>query len=125
MYTGECVCYYVRTVQSSPKVIASSVKSPQTLSETYSYFDVERVDVVLGHNVECRGPTSRLPILVLECSKRIKIWLYQGEKVDEIAQNFHGAILPPRPAISRGFTFPFLLEPCASTQSPMSGSRLL
>ncbi len=32
-------------------------------------FDVERVDVILGHNVEYTGSTSRLPILVLECSK--------------------------------------------------------
>ena len=31
-------------------------------------FDVERVSVILGHNVEYTGSTSRLPILVLECS---------------------------------------------------------
>ncbi len=32
-------------------------------------FDVERVDVILGHNVQYTGSMSRLPILVLECSK--------------------------------------------------------
>ena len=32
-------------------------------------FDVERVDVRLGHIVECTGSMSRLPILVLQCSK--------------------------------------------------------
>ncbi len=28
---------------------------------------MERVDVILGHNVEYTGSTSRVPILVLEC----------------------------------------------------------
>ncbi len=32
-------------------------------------FDVEHVDVILGHNVEYNGWMSRLPMLVLECSK--------------------------------------------------------
>ena len=32
-------------------------------------FDVKRVVVILGHNVEYTGSMSRLPILVLECSK--------------------------------------------------------
>ncbi len=32
-------------------------------------FDVERVDVILAHNVEHTGSMSRLPILVLGCSK--------------------------------------------------------
>ena len=32
-------------------------------------FDVERVEVILGHNVVYTGLMSRLPILVLECSK--------------------------------------------------------
>ncbi len=32
-------------------------------------FDVEHADVILGHNVEYTGSVSRLPILVLECSK--------------------------------------------------------
>ncbi len=32
-------------------------------------FDVEHVDMILGHNVEYTGSMSRLPILVLECSK--------------------------------------------------------
>ena len=56
---------------------------------------MERVDVILGHNVECRGSKSRLPILVPECSKgthweggampnRRDIWLFQGVNVDEI-----------------------------------------
>ena len=30
---------------------------------------MERVDVILGLNVEYTGSMSRLPILVLECSK--------------------------------------------------------
>ncbi len=30
---------------------------------------MERVDVILGHNVQYTGSMSRLPILVLECSK--------------------------------------------------------
>ncbi len=58
-------------------------------------FDVERVDLILGHNVEYTGPMSRLPILVPECSKgtqlggggmpnRTEKWLFQGVKVDEI-----------------------------------------
>ncbi len=29
---------------------------------------MERVDVILGHNVEYTGSVSRLPILELECS---------------------------------------------------------
>ncbi len=33
-------------------------------------FDAERVDVILGHNVEYRGSKARLPISVLECSKQ-------------------------------------------------------
>ncbi len=28
---------------------------------------MERVDVILGHNVEYTGPMSRLPVLVPEC----------------------------------------------------------
>ncbi len=32
-------------------------------------FDVEHVDVILGNNGEYTGSMSRLPILVLECSK--------------------------------------------------------
>ncbi len=32
-------------------------------------FDVERVDLILGNNVEYIGSMSRLPILALECSK--------------------------------------------------------
>ncbi len=31
-------------------------------------FDVERVAVILGHNVQYTESMSRLPILVLECS---------------------------------------------------------
>ncbi len=30
---------------------------------------MERVDVILGHNVQYIGSVSRLPILVLECSE--------------------------------------------------------
>ncbi len=30
---------------------------------------MEHVDVILGHNVQYTGSMSRLPILVLECSK--------------------------------------------------------
>ncbi len=30
---------------------------------------MEHVDAILGHNVEYTGSMSRLPILVLECSK--------------------------------------------------------
>ncbi len=44
--------------------------------------------MILGHNVEYTGSMSRLPILVLECSKggpnRTEKWLFEGEKVDEI-----------------------------------------
>ncbi len=58
-------------------------------------FDVERVDVILGHNVPYTGSMRRLPILVLECSKeghleggatpnRTEMWLFEGVKVDEI-----------------------------------------
>ncbi len=47
--------------------------------------------VILGHNVEYTGSTSRLPILELECSKgghleggampnRTEKWLFEGEK---------------------------------------------
>ncbi len=53
-------------------------------------FDVEHVGVILGHNVEFTGSTSRLPNLVLECSKgghleggampnRTEKWLFEGE----------------------------------------------
>ncbi len=44
---------------------------PETLSWSMLKwkFDVERVGVTLGHNVEYTGSMSRLPILVLECSK--------------------------------------------------------
>ncbi len=57
-------------------------------------FGVKHVDVILGHNVEHTGSMSRLPILVLECSKgrlegravpnRTEICLFEGVKVDEI-----------------------------------------
>ncbi len=30
---------------------------------------MERVDVILGHNVEYTGSMLRLPVMVLECSK--------------------------------------------------------
>ncbi len=56
---------------------------------------MQRVDVILGHNVEYTGSMPRLPILVLECSKelpgeggtvrRIEIWLFEGVKFDEDA----------------------------------------
>ena len=57
---------------------------------------MQRVNVILGHNVEYIGSMSRLPILVPECSKvrqlgggggmpnRREIWLFQGVNVDEI-----------------------------------------
>ncbi len=32
-------------------------------------FDMEHIDVILGHHVEHRDSMSRLPILVVECSK--------------------------------------------------------
>ncbi len=35
-------------------------------------FDVEHIDVILGHNVEYTRSMSRLPILVLECSNAKK-----------------------------------------------------
>ncbi len=37
-------------------------------SPTAWNFDVERVDVMFGHNVEYTGSMSRLPILVLQWS---------------------------------------------------------
>ncbi len=60
------------------------------------FFDVERVDVILGHNVQYTGSVSRLPILALDYSKgrqlegrgdmpnRTAIWLFQRAKVDEM-----------------------------------------
>ena len=54
-------------------------------------FDVERVDVILRHNLEYIVSMSRLPILAPECSKgegampiRRELRLFQGVKVDEI-----------------------------------------
>ncbi len=50
--------------------------------------------MILEHNVEYTGSMSRLPNLVLECSKgghleggpnRTEKWLFEGEKVDEMA----------------------------------------
>ncbi len=60
-------------IQSWLKVIALSVTSPHTLYRNMLRwdFDVERVDVILGHNVGYTGSMSRLPILVLECSKGV------------------------------------------------------
>ncbi len=44
---------------------------------------MKHVDVILGHDVEYRDSMSRLPILVLECSKRshmerVDVWLFEG-----------------------------------------------
>ncbi len=57
--------------------------------------DMELVDLILGHNLEYTGSMSRLPILVLECSKgrqlegggmpnRTDIWLFHEGNMDEI-----------------------------------------
>ncbi len=56
-------------------------------------FEVELVDLILGHNVKYRGPMSRMPNLVCKARlsreggtpKRPEIWLLRGVKVDEIA----------------------------------------
>ncbi len=54
-----------------------------------------------GHNVGCRGSMSRLPILVLECSKgrhlagilkRLEMWLLDGAKVDEVASSLEDIV---------------------------------
>ncbi len=50
---------------------------------------MERVDVILGHIGQYRELMSRLPILVLECSKgrcreRVEIRLFGRIKVDDI-----------------------------------------
>ncbi len=67
-------------------------------------FDVVRVDVILGHNAEYTGSMSRLPILVLECSKGghleggscqtgLKSGFLRGEKWMNWPENFMGPIL--------------------------------
>ncbi len=56
-------------------------------------FDVEHIDVTLMPNVQSEGSVSRLPMLVLkrklpgvgDTPKRLKIWLLEGFKVDEMA----------------------------------------
>ncbi len=93
-------------------------------------FDVERGDVILGHNVEYTGSMSRLPILVLECSKgrqlegggmpnrRREIWPLQGVKVDEMDWNFHRRILTPWATISTRIHSPGPLALWANMQKP-------
>ena len=69
---GDDVRSHLKYIQSLLQVITSSLTSPHALycSVLRWNFDVESADVILGHNVEYRGFMSRLPILVLECSKR-------------------------------------------------------
>ncbi len=90
-------------------------------------FDVERLGVILGHNVEYTGSMSRLPILVLECSKgghleggghakqdwKVAFW---GEKMDEMAWNFHGTIPASRSIISTWLHPPGPPVPCTGMQ---------
>ncbi len=56
---------------------------------------MKHIDLLLGHNVGYKGSMSRLAIKVLQCFKErppgdrgmpkgIKIWLFQGVKVDKI-----------------------------------------
>ncbi len=58
------------TLQSWPWVIAWGMTAPPTLywNVLRWNFDVECVDVILGHHVEYTGSMSTLPILVLQCS---------------------------------------------------------
>ncbi len=93
-------------------------------------FDMDCVDMILGHNVEYTGSVSRLPIWGLEWSNgshlerggmpiRTEIWHFQGMKVDKKDWNFYGRILIPRPTISRGIHCPGPLAP--ARKNPMSG----
>ncbi len=66
-----------------------------TLGHFEVEFEVEHIDMILGHYSEYRHSMSGLPILVLECSKRDrlegaahrssrKIDLFQGKNIDEM-----------------------------------------
>ncbi len=57
------------TVLAVSKFFEHDVTSYAVLNVLKWNFDVERVDVILGHNVEYTGSMSRMPILVLQSSK--------------------------------------------------------
>ena len=91
--------------------------------------DVERVDVILGHNVEYTGSMSRLPILELEgskgshlergpCQTEEKFSFLQGRNVNEMDWNSHGGIQIPCPTISSGIHSPGPPAPWVSMQKP-------
>ncbi len=113
--------------------------APSTLywNKLRQNFDVKRVDVIFGHNVQYTGSMSRLPILVLECSKgsylergphqtRTKQWLFVGVNADEMDWNYHGPIPAPWPIISTQTHFSGPPASCTGTQqSRVRVERLL
>ncbi len=124
--TGSTIWY----IQSWLSVTASSMTAPHMLywNMLRWNFDGECVDMILGHNVEYTGSMSRLPILVLGCPKGDQLerghatgacnLAFSWGNAYEIAWNFHGRILLPRPTFSRGIHSPGPLAPFTSMQKP-------
>ena len=83
----------------------SSPHTPYRNISTWN-FAVEPTDVILRHNVQCRGSVSRLPILVLECSKRsqlrrvahtrgFKFGFLKTQRLMKLLEIFWGQSCPP------------------------------
>ncbi len=88
-----------------------------------SNFHVQRVDVIVVHNIEYRSSMLRLPLLVLQCSmgEGLELWHFE-----ETAWNDYGGILEFRhfpgdslPGPSRSVCHP----PPSKTPCPGCGAR--
>ncbi len=110
-------------------------------------FRMECVDVTLGHNLECRGSMSRLPILVLQCStgdhlkdKFVNLAFWQDKSRCK-GLKFSWGILTPGHRFRGGDSLPRLCGPmrksartpcpgledarsCAATQRERNGDTL-
>ena len=122
--------HLLQELQSLPVSNCMGMTAPPTLywNMLKWNFDVERVDVRLGRNVQYTGSMSRLPTLVLERSKgrqlegghanRKRNLAFSGGNHDEIGWNFHGGIWTPWPTISSGIHSPGPPALWASMQNP-------
>ncbi len=92
--------------------------------------------MILGHNVGCRDTMSRLPILVLDCSKGshlesgtcqrdLNFGFFRGQKFVKLPEIFMGQSCPTDPPFPGGF-IPWAPAPCTSTKkNRVQGERLL
>ncbi len=123
--------------------VSKCVKHDKTWNTVLKHVEVEfwcglrRCDT--GTQCWVQKSMSRLPILVLECSKgghleggampnRTEKWLFERENVDEIGWNSHGRIKTPWPAIPTGIHPPgppalweSMQKPCVRVERLLPG----